>query len=174
MYAVIKEQIARSSSAEPDFDQGRKLAHLLVGKKMSEKKIVVPDGMHRAAVERLLLYENFRVDTLEPSTSTPEQQANGRASVVLEAALRWQANRSPEISKELLERLATAGNVSKETAYDIVDMALRRVYLAPEPKVPEKIEDLLFNPSRTDLCGNKANFRIREAFHRGQQDKTAD
>jgi hypothetical protein len=150
---------------------------------MSEKKIVVPEGMHRAAVEWLLLYENFKVDTLEPSTSTPEQQANGRASVVLEAVLRWQSNRSPEISKELLERLATAGNVSKETAYDIVDIALRRMYDAPEPEVPKEIEDLLLVDAATfklpdgdNFYGSAAdrNAAVIEAYHRGQKSKTSD
>lgn len=85
---------------------------------MSEKKIVVPDGMLKAYL-----------DSFNQIGSSGEDR--------LEAALRWQSNRSPDISPELLERLANAGNVSEETAYDIVDMALRRMYVAPEPEKHE-------------------------------------
>ena len=54
-------------------------------------------------------------------------------AICLEAFVKWQSERSPQISPELLESLSTSVNVSKEKVYDIVDMALRRMYLAPEP-----------------------------------------
>ena len=129
---------------------------------MSEKKIVVPEGMHRAAVERLLLYENFRVDAFEPNTSTPEQQANGRASVVLEAALRWQSNRSPDISPELLGMLADDAGTCQKTAYDIVDMALRRMYLAPEPEIGSVAQDIIDRMRGVTLSSMEADAIVDE------------
>ena len=84
----------------------------------------------------------------------------------LEAFIQWQSSRSPKISAELLDLLARDAHVSKEVAYDIVDIALRRMYLVPDPEVPEEIKDLIqkqgcFNHPMTNV--------IIKAFRRGQK-----
>lgn len=107
-------------------------------------KIVVPEGMLKAASSHV------DVDT-----------ANGLCAfshikIALEAALRWQSSRSPDISSELLDLLARDAHVSKEAAYDIVDLALRRMYLAPEPEVPEEIKGM----QKIDLASIKGQEQL--------------
>lgn len=144
---------------------------------MSEKKIVVPGGMHRAAVEWLLLYENFKIDTLEPSTSTPEQQANGRASVVLEAALRWLYE---ELGKS--EGISPMLNGTYQDGWNGAWRHIRRLFVrtVPDSEIPKEIEDLLLVDAATfklpdgdNFCGSAAdrNAAVIEAYHRGQRSK---
>lgn len=114
---------------------------------MSGEKIKVPEGMHRAAVDWLLLYENFKVDAFEPNTSTPEQQANGRASVVLEAALRWQSENPIVPTKKqfddmsCLARIMVNGSSEASTLYEyaLIKAFQIEAYLAPEPEKEEKM-----------------------------------
>jgi hypothetical protein len=47
----------------------------------------------------------------------------------------------------------------------------RLMFLAPEPKVPEEIKDLLYEKKRCDLWADETNFHIQEAFRRGQRSK---
>jgi hypothetical protein len=137
---------------------------------MSEKKIVVPEGMHRAAVERLLLYEYCKVDAFEPSSSTPEQQASGRASVALEAALHWLSENPLIPTDDFVEE------VIREHSRTNVKWACsdwqRRMFLAPAPEVPEEIKDLLevWNGAKYERVMQNS---ILDAYRRGQESKTA-
>ena len=47
----------------------------------------------------------------------------------------------------------------------------RRMFLAPEPEVPEAIKDLLEGPEEPGISAREANWRVIEAYRRGQQSK---
>ena len=47
----------------------------------------------------------------------------------------------------------------------------RRMFLAPEPEVPEAIKDLLEGPEEPGISAREANWRVIEADRRGQQSK---
>lgn len=133
---------------------------------MSEKKIVVPEGMHRAAVERLLLYENFRVDAFEPNTSTPQQQASGRASVALEAALRWQSKNpivpTPEQMAQLKMSSFDWSENEAPTMEEFIAEWQRRMYLAPEQEIGSVAQDIIDRMRGVTLSSMEADAIVDE------------
>ena len=46
---------------------------------------------------------------------------------------------------------------------------VRRMFLAPEPEVPEAIKDLLEGPEEPGISAREANWRVIEAYRRGQR-----
>ena len=119
---------------------------------MSETKIKVPEGMLKAA-----MLVTIGVSRLE-------------AEKTLEAAMWWLAENpivpTPEQARELW-KTASAGilNEANRAAASAIEWQ-RRMFLAPEPEVPEAVEDLLnCEPYRM------TQERIIEAYRRGQMDK---
>jgi len=99
----------------------------------------------------------------------------------LEAFIRWQSEEAPvptpEQCAEMLQSFAldgearTGGPVNRAQARCIAKTWIRRMYLAPEPEVPEAIKDLLVSQiaplvfrSESGLGYNEA---VTEAYRRG-------
>ena len=117
---------------------------------MSDKRYVVPEGMKQAAEEEYL-YDGQSRDVCR--------------KVILEAALRWQAE-NPIVPthaevERILEMVQFQGlrGTSLDRLQDFVAMWQRRMYLAPEPEVSEGIKDL--------LSGGNLDKLIIEAESRG-------
>jgi hypothetical protein len=109
-------------------------------------KIVVPDGMLKAAMAARNAH--FIGD-------------DKRIELILEEALRWQSE-NPKVPTEK-EWAACLQDACREGSGISPVMAwVLRMYLAPEPEVPEEIKDIL---DRTV----KGDFDVIEAFRRGQK-----
>lgn len=127
---------------------------------MTEKKYVVPYGMLRAAAD---------ADMLSIEHSPESELAPIRLH--LEAALRWLAeNPIVPTSQDQADLLSTWRRNDKACGYPtngVAEMTAewqRRMFLAPDPVVPEEIKDLLCGlPSSDNL--------ILEAYRRGQESK---
>ena len=120
---------------------------------MSGKKYAVPEGMKQAAEEA---EEEYLCDG---------QSRDVCRKVILEAALRWQAE-NPIVPthaevERILEMVQFQGlrGTSLDRLQDFVAMWQRRMYLAPEPEVSEGIKDL--------LSGGNLDKLIIEAESRG-------
>lgn len=129
------------------------------------KKIIVPEGMLRAAC---------RVGMTTATDAEP----------ILEAALRWLSENRQDMSPALLKTIK--GDVSylainETNIYEIVNAAIKRMFLAPEPEVPEELENLIWGewqvkhgvPEHTAgwLPIESHNAQILEAYRRGQKSK---
>lgn len=123
------------------------------------KKIVVPEGMLVAGVDSVARLRGMGETTREHYTA------------VLKAALLW-LSENPIVPTERQERdLCDAWMEAKQSqsntfvhasAFGAVEWQ-RRMFLAPEPEVPEEIEDLI-------PCGGIDTInadRILEAYRRG-------
>ena len=146
------------------------------------KKIVVPEGMLKAAVE-------------DAAWNGPIYGARGAIGViVLEAGLRWLSENPivPNASDTLglLQERVQSGHLSNEEYCSIPSTTVRavirewqcRMFLAPPPEVPEEVKDLLLDESqerRTDFRGANVsswarpfiNEAILEAYRRGKESK---
>jgi hypothetical protein len=115
---------------------------------MSER-IVVPDGMLKAAVDaRMAIWEHandgYRNSWMGVSA---EASITAQESIALEAALRWQSENpivpTDEQCDELINMIGANGRslvrypsrISKEQARNMLVEWVRRMYLAPEPTV---------------------------------------
>ena len=118
---------------------------------MAERRVVVPDGMLKAAVPCYL----------------PDRQL---VHSILEAALLWLSeNPIVPTSEQLHSIIGKLPMAMCDIVWTERDRALiaewqRRMFLAPEPEVPEEIKDLWQAQPTPD-----AKRRTVEAFQRGQQ-----
>ena len=90
---------------------------------MSEKKVVVPDGMISACRKAWRDTDGGFHDSREVSV------------VICEAALRWLSKRSPDMTQESIKRIADSIGINPIQAFDAIDLGVRRMFLAPEPEV---------------------------------------
>ncbi len=97
-------------------------------------------------------------------------------STALEAFIRWQSENPPvptdEQIREAAKKADPRGDWKVATSFltdyrNFLMLWERIMYLAPEPTVPEEIEDLLHNV--LNMEDNDCNRRIVEAFRRGQK-----
>jgi hypothetical protein len=119
---------------------------------MSGKRIVVPEGMMRAAVEA--------------SPNSPGDYV----LVILEAALRWLSENpmlpTREQQVELLRKLEPSANSVPATIAEIVAAWQRRMFLASDPD--EAIKHLL---NKGWASCESIDAAIREAYRRGRESK---
>ncbi len=125
---------------------------------MSEKKYVVPDGMLKAV--QVALGEWWKTHS----------SFNGDSSVdlVLEVATDWVMVNFASIKR--FDFNPHDGEEGMELAADgdyLLYEDVCRMFLAPEPKVPEEVRSLL----RMDIMGDwvQIHAAILEAYRRGQQ-----
>jgi hypothetical protein len=130
---------------------------------MGEKKIVVPTGMLKAAM-----------NSIQPSVLV------GTISVSLKAALLWLSENPPVPTFRTVDECGSAGMCSADgldgefcRTKDVIEWQ-RLMFVAPEPEVLEEIKDLMLSQqSHPKLEGFKdeLNLRMIEAFRRGQKAK---
>jgi hypothetical protein len=122
--------------------------------KMSDKNYVVPEGMLAAVIA----YMGWD----EPNEDQCANRIGVEVRRILEVAIRWQDSHLP--NDRLVNPIGqTAESYNQGYAKAIAD--LRRMYLAPEPQVPEEINDLLYRPDSTFSSHNKD---VIEAYRRGK------
>jgi hypothetical protein len=137
---------------------------------MSERRIVVPDGMLKAATDA--------------ACTVLDQRHEVVVGAALEAALRWLADNPPLPEIKQLESLwnslpdSTGQYPYWQKIREVMWQWQTRVFLAVEPEVPEEVKDLLLVdavnfeiPNGAKLYGSAAdrNAAIIEAFRRGQK-----
>ena len=130
---------------------------------MGEKKIVVPTGMLKAAM-----------NSIQPSVLV------GTISVSLKAALLWLSENPPVPTFRTVDECGSAGMCYADgldgefcRTKDVIEWQ-RLMFVAPEPEVLEEIKDLMLSQqSHPKLEGFKdeLNLRMIEAFRRGQKAK---
>ena len=123
---------------------------------MSDKKYVVPEDGFNVACKAI-----------------PFSFVAWHQRLALEAFIRWQSE-SPRVPsvRDIQEMVAAFNGQSLEQS-DCLRSFLpiewqRRMYLAPEPEVPEEIKDLLVNPVIGAINGEQINDRVLQAFQRGK------
>lgn len=129
---------------------------------MSDKKIVVPDGMFLSVDEAISKTRGIGCDITGGQVR----------DVTLEAALRWLYD-----ELDSLERVPYDNVMAHQYNSCIADV--RRMFLAPEPEVPEEIADILWGefddpPTATSVTLHARklhNKSIIEAFRRGKESK---
>jgi hypothetical protein len=124
------------------------------------KKIVVPEGMLKAAI-----------------ASHNDAVLKGNTPLVrdaLEAALRWLAENPivPTTEQVLAVRRACGETHTAltEKAKPLFAEWQRRMFLAPEPEVPEEIKDLL-DPLDPYPYKSVHNPQVLEAYRRGKESR---
>lgn len=133
---------------------------------MSERKIVVPEGMLKAAWD----------------TEAPFLLKSGIKSA-LESALRWLSENPIVPTDEQVESFSTEPMSVTAWAKAWAAEWQRQMFVAPEPQIPEEIRDLLLpnfsnavqmvtgeHGTRTEAKYVEA---VKEAFLRGQQSKVS-
>jgi hypothetical protein len=128
-----------------------------IGELMSEKKYVVPDGGTQAA--RAAVADERHWPLIWP---------------ILDAFIRWQSEnpivptdkQANELWKIAIEQDPDK-NETTHAAKNLVMEFQRRMYLAPEPELPEEIDDLLLGVRGCRV--SEIDDRIKEAFRRGQK-----
>jgi hypothetical protein len=131
---------------------------------MNEKKIVVPEGMMRAAVESLV----HCWDRIPRSTDYSSKQVT-LAKSALEAALCWLSENPPEITTPMRDKAREHcdGHAYPEFRYMFKVAFLKE----PESGVPEAVKDL-WEGYIGNSCGNRAvQADILEAYRRGKEEK---
>lgn len=117
---------------------------------MSKKKIVVPDGMLKAAQGAI-------------SDDISYFDCEG----ILEAALRWQDAELKKMYDKVNQPFGCDSEAESNRLSNVRHGRLcaiedvRRMFLAPEPEVPEEIKDLM------DRWGNRFDEAILQAYRRG-------
>lgn len=127
------------------------------------KKIVVPDGMRKAALKAI------------ESANAVELGVEGGAKIVLEAAFRW-LSENPIVPTEKQEKEMDQWARARMAREPIRPATFavewqRRMFLAPEPEVPEAIKDMqrihyASLSGQEDLDSNLQKLLI-EAYNRG-------
>ena len=130
---------------------------------MGERKIVVPEGMLRAVRKRY------------PANRDNFSEAATRADLI--DALRWLSENPIKPNDAQMQALwddsASCGPFG--TAKFAVIEWQRRMFLAPEPEVPEEIADMLLTRGchkNVEGFKDELNLRILEAFNRGKKAAT--
>ena len=122
--------------------------------KMSKRRYVVPEGMLKAALSAYVIGTH---------------QVGVRDA--LEAALRWLAeNPIVPTEKEAADLVVwSSGGTTliKRLGRACIEWQ-RRMFLAPEPVVPEDVAAMLV-PNETSICGQIHNKRLVEAYELGRQ-----
>jgi hypothetical protein len=130
---------------------------------MSDKKIKVPDGMLEAAM-RASMEAGLPIG---PSTEL---------RVVIEAALRWLSAGHMDFPLPLLKEILEAvpgWKLNETVIQNVLHQGLRRMFLAPEPEVPEELRELLMTGADEGTFNWAVNKAIMEAFRRGQKSRLA-
>lgn len=131
-----------------------------------EKKIVVPEGMLKAAIEA----------AGQTIKGCPCQHI---AQAAVEAALRWLSECGCELTDAEIQACVddALGGDSKKWRINFINAVLCRMFWAPEPEIPAEVKDLLCDLRNTERglrfgdTGDKINDAILEAFRRGQASK---
>jgi hypothetical protein len=90
----------------------------------------------------------------------------------LEAALLWQRDNAPVPSVEQMRSIRADVSFTMGDHRMLCAEWIKRMYDAPDPKVPDEIKDLLDAPvQNTFLDTVTTNAKIIEAFRRGQESK---
>jgi hypothetical protein len=141
------------------------------------KTIVVPNDMLEVA--RLAALSGVETGLLKVNELDRGQAFRMTATVILEAALRWMDGELEKLwdsynqpfgsqSERAVDLYSAKRNGQHEAIQEI-----RRMFLAPEPEVPEEeIKDLLAHPTPEDAANIlfpcvHFNQRIREGYLRG-------
>jgi hypothetical protein len=121
-------------------------------------KIVVPEGMLKAVYEKWCHLNPHAVAV--PS---------GEHNALLVEALRWLSNNRQDMSPAILKAIRNDVGfltVNETNIYEIVNAALHRMFLAPEPDNSEKLDDLLYTDCM--ITASEHNDQIHEAYRRGK------
>lgn len=114
------------------------------------------------------------VEAMKNPSGTKFLSTEQWASLGLEAFIRWQSENpivpTEDQSEELRSNHYRDIN-SVSFVRSIVVKWQRRMYLAPEPEVPEEIKDLLYNKYATSPPFERHNNLVIEAYRRGQKSK---
>ena len=130
------------------------------------EKIVVPDGMLKAAVDAAVKFTG--ANTIQASTRV-KAEIEESFKVAVEAALLWLDAELPlpSISSDEYQ------GPEWDAGWNCAVKAVRRIFIALEPVMSEKIEDLFWNynpvyssEDRIQVDGHNAG--IIEAFRRGK------
>jgi len=130
---------------------------------MSEKEYVVPEGMLKAWEDA---YYNVDGETRSGSFKSGYVRA-------LKAALRWLGD---ELDKS--DGIAPMLGGTYQDGWVGAWRHIRRMFLAPEPGVPEEIKDLLYSEAVRVGCKDpqeasrfiaESDRRVLEAYRRGQK-----
>lgn len=141
---------------------------------MSEMKVLVPEGMLKAAQDVWMIFADYPCD---PSRF--------RQTVLpsIAAALRW-LSENPVVPTNqqyhlVFEAACRLGTCKDQGAPQYIDMMVewqRHMFLASEPEAPEEIADLMVSEKSIQGAGAQSiesaikqlNQRTLEAFRRGQ------
>ena len=142
---------------------------------MIEKKTVVPEGMLAAAWQDIAAAMKERI-SVGGIGGVAELHV---ARIAVEAALRWLSENPIVPTDEQIRDLFEANRygVSREAWRIYFTEWQRRMFLAPEPEIPDEIEDLLRFPPDIVIPGDDLYRHVKahldnvatEAFKRGQK-----
>jgi hypothetical protein len=127
------------------------------GFEMGERRIKVPDGMLKA------VSENWPIRCMEDKA---------HVMATLEAALRW-LSENP-ILPSPPQRINMSREFVTDKAWVLCEAWQRRMFIAPEPEVPEAVKDLLAPPgihTNFTVPNDIHDVQIIEAYRRGQHSK---
>ena len=124
---------------------------------MSDKKILVPEGMLKASVEAVRDRSEFGFHFIDNKDEARIVAQTGDRTVLnvtrhgteqdtLEAALLWLSENPIVPTNEQTQGVCDSIFVGPENLLDPRDAMVewqRRMFLAPEPEVPEEIKDLV-------------------------------
>lgn len=142
------------------------------GKALAKKRVVVPQGMLKAAIEMMREWKGY------PHPDSDENAAVIRsATALLETAVQWLSNNPIPLTVEMRDRIftefkAAGGTGQLEWASFLCREWQRRMFLAPDlerqsdDEIKGKIADLL-RPE----CGIYAS--MIEAYRRGQKSRAS-
>jgi hypothetical protein len=136
---------------------------------MAEKKYVIPNGGCDAAFKA--------VGDLKPLKGWGKITEAQTILEALKAFIRWQDDELAKMIKgdpylnDQPYRSESLNENDVRTGFNKAIRMVRRIYLAPEPEVPEEIKDLLIEDTLdgTTCRAANSNTRVIEAFQRGQK-----
>lgn len=129
---------------------------------MSDRKYVVPEGMVNAAIESAM--------------GTAGMSLRSGTESILAGALKWLAENPITPTNEEFIRLSKdlltpedAKNGNIVSASVLMAEWQRRMFLEPEPEIPDEVDDLIWDMDtpRSSMQDARHNRQIVEAFKRG-------
>ncbi len=134
-------------------------------------KIVVPEGMLKAVDAAWINAHGGPHPQASPKVAKDIEDG---IRFDLEAALRWLSENPivPTMQELVSMQEAYCRQQMSGEHNSMVFVAVewqRRMFLAPEPEVPEEIKDLFVGQETLDNKGTEMNHRIHEAYRRGQK-----